>query len=49
MSTLNITLNPQAVDRLYEAFLCVSKFGEYVTLEARRNKVPSYLSLHDQK
>ncbi|KAF3936707.1 hypothetical protein ABW19_dt0200830 [Dactylella cylindrospora] len=38
MSTLNITLNPLAVDRLYEALTCLSKFGEYVTIDARRNK-----------
>ncbi|KAK6538877.1 hypothetical protein TWF694_010435 [Orbilia ellipsospora] len=39
MSTLNITLNPVAVDRLYEALNCMSKFGDYVTLEAKRNKL----------
>ncbi|KAF3909594.1 hypothetical protein AA313_de0206023 [Arthrobotrys entomopaga] len=39
MSTLNITLNPVAVDRLYEGLNCMSKFGDYVTLEARRNKL----------
>ncbi|KAK6354829.1 hypothetical protein TWF696_003961 [Orbilia brochopaga] len=39
MSTLNITLSPLAVDRLYEALSCLAKFGDYVTLEARRNKL----------
>ncbi|KAF3907918.1 hypothetical protein ABW21_db0203598 [Orbilia brochopaga] len=39
MSTLNITLSPLAVDRLYEALNCLAKFGDYVTLEARRNKL----------
>ncbi|KAK6333291.1 hypothetical protein TWF718_011110 [Orbilia javanica] len=39
MSTLQITLNPLAVDRLYEALTCLSKFGDSVTLEARRNKL----------
>ncbi|KAF3917830.1 hypothetical protein ABW20_dc0105239 [Dactylellina cionopaga] len=39
MSTLKITLNPLAVDRLHEALTCLSKFGDYVTLEAKRNKL----------
>ncbi|EPS41483.1 hypothetical protein H072_4634 [Dactylellina haptotyla CBS 200.50] len=39
MATLNITLNPVAVDRLYEALNCLAKFGDYVTLEAKRNKL----------
>ncbi|KAK6526966.1 hypothetical protein TWF281_010162 [Arthrobotrys megalospora] len=39
MSTLQITLNPLAVDRLHEALVCLSKFGDSVTLEAKRNKL----------
>ncbi|KAK6512270.1 hypothetical protein TWF481_001160 [Arthrobotrys musiformis] len=39
MATLHITLNPLAVDRLHEALTCLSKFGDSVTLEARRNKL----------
>ncbi|KAK6349052.1 hypothetical protein TWF730_009812 [Orbilia blumenaviensis] len=39
MATLQIILNPLAVDRLYEALTCLSKFGDSVTLEARRNKL----------
>ncbi|KAF3207130.1 hypothetical protein TWF679_008480 [Orbilia oligospora] len=39
MSTLQIILSPLAVDRLHEALTCLSKFGDSVTLEARRNKL----------
>jgi len=39
MTTLNFTLSPQATQKVHEALLCLSKFSEFVSLEARRNQL----------
>ncbi|KAF8537640.1 Rad9/Ddc1, partial [Trichophaea hybrida] len=39
MTTLNFTLSPQATQKVHEALLCLSKFSEFVSLDARRNKL----------
>ena len=39
MAGLNFTLSPLAAQRVHDALSCLSKFSEYVSLEARRNRL----------
>ena len=39
MNTLSFILSPEAVIRLHDAVLCLAKFSEIVSLEAREDKV----------
>jgi len=39
MPVLNLTLAPEAVARLHDALVCLGKFSESVSIEARRDKV----------
>ena len=39
MTTLNFTLAPDGVVRIHDAISCLSKFSEFVGLEAYPNKV----------
>ena len=39
MHTLKFTLGPQGVVRIHDAVLCLAKFSEIVSLEARSDKV----------
>lgn len=39
MTTLNFTLSPQSTQKVHEALLCLSRFSEFVSLEARRNQL----------
>lgn len=49
MSTLTITLTPEAVGKLHDALLCLGKFGESVSLEARKTKVSHILTIIIQR
>lgn len=39
MNTLSFTLSPEAVARVHDAVLCLSKFSDSVSIEARPDKV----------
>jgi cell cycle checkpoint control protein RAD9A len=39
MHTLSFTLTLQGVVRVHDAVMCLAKFSEIVSLEARRDKV----------
>lgn len=39
MQTLKFILQPENVSRVHDALICLSKFSESVSLEARRDKV----------
>lgn len=39
MQTLSFTLSPEAIARVHDAVLCLSKFSESVSIEARLDKV----------
>ena len=39
MAVLNFSLTPEATGRVYEALVCLAKFGESVAIEARGDKV----------
>ena len=39
MHTLKFTLSPEGVVRVHDAVLCLAKFSEIVSLEAREDKV----------
>jgi cell cycle checkpoint control protein RAD9A len=39
MAVLNFSLTPEATGRIYEALVCLAKFGESVAIEARGDKV----------
>lgn len=39
MHTLGFTLSPEAVIRIHDAIVCLAKFSEIVSLEAREEKV----------
>ncbi len=41
MAILSLTLMPDAVVRLHDALVCLGKFGESVSIDARRDKVQS--------
>ena len=45
-STLAFTLNYDGVVRIHDAVLCLAKFGEHVSLEARHDKVGRTARLH---
>lgn len=38
-NTLSFTLSPEAVARVHDAVLCLSKFSDSVSIEARPDKV----------
>lgn len=40
MAVVSFSLTPEATGRVYELLLCLAKFGETVSLEARSEKVP---------
>ncbi len=42
MHTLTFTLSPEGVIRVHDAVVCLSKFGESVSIEARHDKVRSH-------
>lgn len=42
MTTLNFSLSPGAVGQVSEALICLAKFGEFVSIEARNDKVTRY-------
>lgn len=42
MHTLAFTLSPEGVVRVHDAVVCLSKFSESVSLEARHDKVPHH-------
>jgi len=39
MAVLSFSLTPEATGRVYEALVCLAKFGESVAIEARGDKV----------
>ena len=39
MHTLDFALSSEGVTRFYDVLLCLAKFGELVSLEARRDSV----------
>jgi hypothetical protein len=39
MAVLSFSLTPEATGRIYEALVCLAKFGELVAIEARGDKV----------
>ena len=39
MHTLNFTLTPEGVSRIHDAVLCLAKFSETVSMEARHSRV----------
>ena len=39
MAVLTFSLTPEATGRIYEALVCLAKFGESVAIEARGDKV----------
>ena len=39
MHTLRFALNPEGVARIHDVVLCLAKFSEIVSLEARETKV----------
>lgn len=39
MVVLNFSLTPEATHRVYELLICLAKFGDTVSLEARNEKV----------
>ena len=39
MAILTFSLSPEATGRIYEAMICLAKFGESVSIEARHDKV----------
>lgn len=39
MAVLSFSLTPEATGRIYEALVCLAKFGESVVIEARGDKV----------
>lgn len=39
MTVLGFSLTPEATGRIYEALVCLAKFGESVAIEARGDKV----------
>ena len=41
MRILDFTLNLEGVARIHEAVLCLAKFSEVVSFEARQDKVPN--------
>ena len=41
MHTLFFSLNLDGVARIHDAVSCLAKFGEMVSVEARRNQVPT--------
>ena len=38
MAVLTFSLTPEATGRIYEALVCLAKFGEAVAIEARGDK-----------
>jgi len=38
MAVLSFSLPPEAIVRIYEALICLAKFGESVAIEARKEK-----------
>lgn len=42
MAVLSFSLSAEATGRIYESLVCLAKFGESVSLEAKKDKVPSY-------
>ena len=38
MATLNFSLSPESTGRIYELLVCLAKFGEAVSIEARSDK-----------
>lgn len=48
MHTLSFTLGPEGVVRIHDAVLCLAKFSESVSLEAREDKVGIYSDAHLQ-
>ena len=39
MAVLNFSLTPEVTTQIYEALVCLAKFGESVAIEARGDKV----------
>jgi len=39
MAVLSFSLSPETTGRVYEALVCLAKFGENVSIEARSEKV----------
>lgn len=38
MAVLKLSLSAEATGRIYEALVCLAKFGEAVSLEAKKDK-----------
>jgi len=43
METLDFTLTPEAAAKVHDILMCLAKFSDTVTIEARRERVSSYL------
>ena len=41
MQTLSFTLQPEKISRIHDAIICLAKFSDSVSIEARRDKVGS--------
>ena len=39
MTVLSFSLTPEATGRIHDALVCLAKFGEFVAIEARAEKV----------
>lgn len=39
MQTLSFTLQPENVSRIHDAVICLAKFSDSVSIEARRDRV----------
>jgi len=39
MVTLNFTLTPEAASRVHDFLICLAKFSDSVSIEARRDRV----------
>jgi len=44
MTVLSFSLTPEATGRFHDALVCLAKFGEFVSLEARKDKAGRYSS-----
>lgn len=47
MSVLSFSLSPEATGRIYEQLVCLAKFGESVSIEARSEKARLHHDHHE--
>lgn len=49
MAVLNFTLTPEALGKLHDALVCLGKFSEAVSIEAKHDKVRLGMSAEARK